>query len=46
MKKAPSHDTIQHAFAMLDPTYLQTYQTQFNQLLNQNENQKIKKLLH
>ncbi len=46
MKKPPSHNTIQRAFAMLDPTYLQTYQTQFNQLLNQNEGEKIKKLFH
>jgi len=42
----PTHDTITRAFAMLDPTYLQTFQTQFNELLNTNQGEKIKKILH
>jgi predicted transposase YbfD/YdcC len=42
----PSHDTIQRTYAMLDPTYIQTYKTQFDQMLNQNQGEKIKKLFH
>jgi predicted transposase YbfD/YdcC len=42
----PTHDTITRAFAMLDPQYLQTFQTQFNELLNTNQGEKIKKILH
>jgi len=45
-QRIPSHDTITRAFAMLDPTYLQTFQTQFNELLNTNQGEKIKKILH
>jgi predicted transposase YbfD/YdcC len=41
----PSHDTITRAFAMLNPEYLQTFQTQFNELLNTNEGEKLKKIL-
>jgi len=46
MQKTPSHDTIQRAFSMLDPKYLQKFQTQFNQMLNTNESEKIRKLFH
>ncbi|MDR0460465.1 MAG: transposase family protein, partial [Nitrososphaerota archaeon] len=42
----PSHDTLTRAFTMLDPTYLQTFQNQFNELLNTNQGEKNKKILH
>ena len=42
----PTHDTITRTFAILDPQYLQTFQTQFNKLLNTNQGEKIKKIPH
>jgi len=41
----PSHDTIGRAFAMISPEYLQGIQQHFNELLNSNEGEKIKKIL-
>lgn len=41
---APSHDTINRALAMLDPTYLQTFQRHFNELLNSGEGEKLRKI--
>ena len=40
----PSHDTISRALAMLDPTYLQTFQKHFNELLNSGEGEKLRKI--
>ena len=41
----PSHDTIERAFAMLSPEYLQGFRDKFNELLNKNEGEKIRKIL-
>ena len=41
----PSHDTIYRAFGMVAPEYLQGLQKKFNELLNTNEGEKIKKIL-
>jgi predicted transposase YbfD/YdcC len=40
----PSHDTIRRAFIMLDPLYLQKFQHRFNELLNNSEGEKLKKI--
>jgi len=42
-QNTPTHDTITRAFAMIDPIYLQTFQTKFNELLNTNQDKKSKK---
>jgi len=39
----PSHDTIDRAFEMLDPKYLENFQRHFNKLLNTNQGKKYKK---
>lgn len=41
----PSHDTIERAFAMFNPKFLEHYQSRFNEMLNDNEGEKIKKIL-
>ena len=41
----PSHDTIQRVFAMIDPEYIQGFRQQWQELLNKDEGQKIRKLL-
>lgn len=41
----PSHDTIQRVFAMLSPEHFEEYRTKFNELLNSNEGDKIRKIL-
>ena len=41
----PSHDTIERAFAMVSPEYLQKFRTRFNELLNTNEGEKVRKIL-
>ena len=41
----PSHDTIQRVFAMVSPEFLQKYQILWNEMLNSNEGEKIKKIL-
>lgn len=41
----PSHDTIQRVFAMVAPEFLENFQKQWNEMLNSNEGDKIKRLL-
>ena len=41
----PSHDTMQRVFAMVSPEYLSRYQAQWNEMLNTDEGEKIKKIL-
>jgi predicted transposase YbfD/YdcC len=41
----PSHDTIERAFAMFNPKFLEHFQSKFNELLNNDEGEKIKKIL-
>ena len=41
----PSHDTIERAFAMFSPKFLEHYQSRFNEMLNNDEGEKIKKIL-
>jgi predicted transposase YbfD/YdcC len=41
----PSHDTIQRVMAMVSPEFLQSFQTQWNEMLNTDEGGKIKKIL-
>jgi predicted transposase YbfD/YdcC len=41
----PSHDTIERAFAMVSPEYLQSFRFHFNELLNNDEGEKIRKIL-
>jgi predicted transposase YbfD/YdcC len=41
----PSHDTIQRVLAMVSPEFLQGFQILWNEMLNSDEGQKIKKLL-
>jgi len=41
----PSHDTIYRAFAMVSPEYLQDFQQRFNELMNTNAGEKVRKIL-
>jgi predicted transposase YbfD/YdcC len=41
----PSHDTIQRAFEMVSPEYLKGFQREFNELMNTNEGEKVRKIL-
>jgi len=41
----PSHDTIQRVFAVVPPEFLQKFQILWNEMLNSNEGEKIKKIL-
>lgn len=41
----PSHDTIERAFEMVSPEYLQGFQRHFNELMNPNEGDKVRKIL-
>jgi len=41
----PSHDTIERAFEMVSHEYLMGLQARFNELLNANEGDKIRKIL-
>ena len=41
----PSHDTIQRVFAMVSPEFLQKIQTQWNDMLNSGEGEKLQKIL-
>ena len=41
----PSHDTIQRVFAVVSPEYLQIVQAKWNEMLNSDEGNKIKKIL-
>jgi len=41
----PSHDTIQRVFAMVSPEFMQQFQTEWNEMLNSNEGERIKRIL-
>ena len=41
----PSHDTIQRAMAMMSPEFLQRIQAQFQETLNRENGEKLKKIL-
>lgn len=41
----PSHDTIQRVFAMVPSEFLENFQKRWNEMLNSDEGNKIKKLL-
>ena len=41
----PSHDTIERVFAMVSPEFLQGFQILWNEMLNSDEGEKIKKIL-
>jgi len=41
----PSHDTIQRTFSMIPPKVLQDFRNHFNELLNTDEGDKIRKIL-
>jgi len=41
----PSHDTIERAFEMVSPEYLQGFRNRFNELLNTGEGEKVRKIL-
>lgn len=41
----PSHDTIQRVFAMVSPEFLQRFQELWNEMLNSDEGEKVKKIL-
>ena len=41
----PSHDTTERAFAMFEPQFLEEFQKTFNEMLNDKEGEKIKKIL-
>ena len=40
----PSHDTIQRVFAMVSPDFLKKLQIRWNELLNSNQGEKLKKI--
>jgi len=40
----PSHDTIQRVFAMVSPEFLTNFQRKWNELLNGNQGEKLKKI--
>lgn len=41
----PSHDTIQRVMAIVSPEFLQSFQIMWNEMLNKDEGEKIKKIL-
>jgi len=41
----PSHDTIERNFAIINPEYLQSLQTKFNEMLSSGEGEKLQKIL-
>ena len=41
----PSHDTVERAFEMVSPEYLQGFRCHFNELLNSNEGEIVRKIL-
>jgi len=41
----PSHDTIERVLAMVSPEFLQGFQVLWNEMLNSDEGEKIKKIL-
>ena len=44
-KGIPSHDTIQRVFAMVPSEFPENFQKQWNEMLNSDEGDKIKRLL-
>src|SRR5699024_3311251 len=41
----PSHDTLQRVFAMVPSEFLENFQTRWNEMLNSEEGEKVKRLL-
>ncbi|MDE7298120.1 MAG: ISAs1 family transposase [Lachnospiraceae bacterium] len=41
----PSHDMIQRVFAMVPPEFLETFQRRWDEMLNSNEGEKVRRLL-
>jgi hypothetical protein len=41
----PSHDTIERAFAMVSPEFLQGLRDRFNEMLNADEGDKVRRIL-
>jgi len=41
----PSHDTIQRVIAVVSSEYLQEFQSRFNEMMNSDEGEKLKKIL-
>ena len=41
----PSHDTIQRVFAIVPPEFLENFQKKWNEMLNSDEGDKVKRLL-
>ncbi|MBR1736324.1 MAG: ISAs1 family transposase [Firmicutes bacterium] len=41
----PSHDTIQRVMGMIDPAYMQKIYEKWNELVNSNEGEKLKKII-
>jgi predicted transposase YbfD/YdcC len=41
----PSHDTIERAFAMVSPKFLQGLRDEFNEILNSDEGERIRRIL-
>lgn len=41
----PSHDTIQRVMGMIDPAYMQKIYEKWNELVNNNEGEKLKKII-
>ncbi len=41
----PSHDTIQRVFAIVPPAFLENFQKKWNEMLNSDEGEKVKRLL-
>jgi predicted transposase YbfD/YdcC len=44
-KGIPSHDTIQRVFTIVSPEFLQGFQVEWNEMLNNEEGNRIKKIL-
>ena len=40
----PSHDTIQRVMAAIDPKYMQAVVIEWNEIINSNEGEKLKKI--
>ena len=41
----PSHDTIERVMGMIDPAYMQKIYEKWNELVNSNEGEKLKKII-
>lgn len=42
----PSHDTIQRVMAAIDPKYMQAVVIEWNEIINSNESEKLKKIIN